>query len=99
MRKIREVLRLRFQCGQTGEAISAAVGIAPSTVSGYLARAVRAGLTWELAEAMADHDVEARLFPPVDPSDRSPFVNGPRNPPKSAPHRRGQEVADTTPAG
>ena len=53
MRKIREVLRLRFQCGQTGEAISAAVGIAPSTVSGYLARAVRAGLTWELAEAMA----------------------------------------------
>ena len=29
----------------------------------------------------------------------SGFVNGPRNPPKSAPHRRGQEVADTTPAG
>jgi transposase len=74
MRKIREVLRLRFQCGQTGEAISAAVGIAPNTVSGYLARATRAGLTWELAETMPDHEVETRLFPPIDPTDRSPFA-------------------------
>lgn len=66
MRKVREVLRLRFACGQTGAAIGAAVGIAESTVSSYLARARRVGLTWERAESLSDGEVEALLFPPDD---------------------------------
>jgi transposase len=62
MRKIREVLRLRLEQGRTRAEIAASIGVGESTVSGYLARAERAGLTWPEASAMSEADIEARLF-------------------------------------
>lgn len=62
MRKVREVLRLHFDCGCKHRQISAACGISPSTVTEYLDRAMRAGLTWEQARSLSDAEVEARLF-------------------------------------
>ena len=62
MRKVREVLRLRYECGRSHAEIGASAGIGETTVGDYLARARRAELTWTEASAMSDADVEARLF-------------------------------------
>ncbi len=61
MRKVREVLRLKHQ-GRSRAEIAASTGIGASTVSGYVSRAEKAGLTWPEASAMSEADVEARLF-------------------------------------
>ncbi|MCW5777448.1 MAG: IS21 family transposase [Phycisphaeraceae bacterium] len=65
MRKIREVLRLRFECKRSQREISAAIGISGGSVCDYLNRARRRGLTWAEAEALSDSEVEARLFTAV----------------------------------
>ena len=61
MRKVREVLRLKHQ-GRSRAEIAASIGIGESTVSGYISRAEKAGLTWPEASAMTEADVEGRLF-------------------------------------
>ncbi|WP_247455241.1 sigma factor-like helix-turn-helix DNA-binding protein [Bradyrhizobium sp. CW11] len=69
MRHIREVLRLHYSVGMTQRAVARSLGLAQGTVSKYLNRARRAGLTWPLRPEL-DDDVrlENRLYPP--PSDR-----------------------------
>ncbi|WP_437876795.1 Mu transposase domain-containing protein [Sorangium sp. So ce513] len=62
MRKVREILRLKFECKRSRAEIAAAACVGESTVSGYLARAEKAGLTWEVAREMTDAEIEARLF-------------------------------------
>ena len=62
MRKIREVLRLKFECGRSRADTAASVGIGETTVSEYVARARSAGVTWEIAKALSDVEVEAALF-------------------------------------
>lgn len=61
MRKVREVLRLQYECGLRQRAIAASCGIASGSVSDYLRRAERAGLTWQVARDLSDAEVEARL--------------------------------------
>ena len=62
MRKIREILRLHFECRCKHRQIAAACGVSSSTVTDYLDRARRAGVTWEQARALSDAEVEAKLF-------------------------------------
>src|SRR4051812_42948277 len=62
MRRIREVLRLRYECGLNHRLISASVGISKGSVSDYLARATAAGLTWAEANVLDEAEVERRLF-------------------------------------
>lgn len=64
MRKIREVLRLKWGQGLSDRQISSVCGISRPTVASYLNRAERAGLTWPLAEDLIDADLERKLFPP-----------------------------------
>ena len=45
MRKLREIIRLKLQAGQSGRAIARSCGLSPSTVSEYLGRIALAGLT------------------------------------------------------
>jgi hypothetical protein len=68
MRKVREVLRLRFEVGCSHRAIQASTGLSKGSVSDYLKRAATRSLTWAEASSMSDADVEARLF-------RTPCVN------------------------
>jgi transposase len=69
MRHIREVLRLHYSVGMSQRAVARSLGLAQGTVSKYLNRARRAGLTWPLPpELDGDVQLENRLFPP--PSDR-----------------------------
>lgn len=62
MRRIREVLRLKYEGGLGHRAIARACGVGTGTVSEYVARALSAGLTWPLPAELDDSGLEARLF-------------------------------------
>jgi transposase len=64
MKKIREVLRLRYEKGLTQRNISKSVSIGYGTVWEYLYRAKKANLTWPLPEEMDDIALDKLLFPP-----------------------------------
>jgi len=63
MRKIKEVLRLRYELGLHQEQIARSCSIGQSTVHRYLERAEAAELVWPLAEDWDDAKIEQLLFP------------------------------------
>jgi len=63
MRKIKEVLRLKWQNGCSDAQIARGCNIARSTVREYLRRAQEAGLTWPLERDLDDTHLENLLFP------------------------------------
>jgi transposase len=63
MRKLREVLRLRFELHLGYQQIGRSCGIGVSTVCKYLQRAEAAGVTWPLPEDWDEARLEATLFP------------------------------------
>jgi transposase len=63
MRKIREVLRLRFGLGLFQGQIARSCSIGQATVHRYLERATAAGLSWPLPQDCDDRRLEALLFP------------------------------------
>lgn len=65
MRKIREVLRLKFEHGLSNRKISKSCSIARSTVAEYLFRFHQADLSWPLPQAMDDTQLEQLLFPQI----------------------------------
>ena len=73
MRKIREVLRLKFEAGLSDSQIAAAVGSARSTVQACLRRSKDAGIGWPLPEALDEAALQARLYRREAPLGRSPL--------------------------
>jgi hypothetical protein len=68
MRQVREVLRLKHACGQSGHRIAAAVGISRYTAAEYLRRAAVVGITWPVRAELDDMALERKLFsPPFTP--------------------------------
>ena len=65
MRKIKEVLRLKWSKRLSNRRIASSCGIARPTVSEYLRRAESAGLTWPLPADVDDGCLERLLFPAV----------------------------------
>jgi transposase len=63
MRKIKEVLRLKYEGGRNHREIARSCHISHSTVLEYLRRAQDAGLRWPLPEAMGEAELERQLFP------------------------------------
>ena len=63
MRKIKEVLRLKFEAGLTYDAISRSCNIGHTTVGEYLKRAQESGLRWPIPEDMDDNLLEKLLYP------------------------------------
>ncbi len=64
MRKIREVLRLRFAQGLSQRAIGASLRLSIGAVNTYLSRARLAGLDWPLPDGLDDAQLEVLLYPP-----------------------------------
>jgi transposase len=62
MRRVREILRHRFEESLGHKAISYRVGAAPSTVRETLRRAEAAGLSWPLGNEITDAVLEAALY-------------------------------------
>jgi len=63
MRKIKEVLRLKWQNACSNKQIAKSCNIARSTVREYLKRAQDAGLTWPLDPELDDTVLENLFFP------------------------------------
>jgi transposase len=63
MRKISEVLRLKWACGLSNRAIARGCHLSHSTVREYLRRAEAAGLSWPVPEELGEDEIYQRLFP------------------------------------
>ena len=68
MRKIKEVLRLKWAHKLSNRKIAKSCFISRSTVADYLLRAKLAGLSWPLDPELDDAAIENRLFPVTDKS-------------------------------
>ncbi len=62
MRKLKDALRLKLNCGQSHQQIATALGISKGAVTKYIGLAASAGLDWGVIEAMGEAQLEARLF-------------------------------------
>ena len=65
MRKIKEVLRLKFANDRSIRQISKSCDIGRTTVSDCIGRAKKAGLTWPLPADLDDKAIEDLLYPSV----------------------------------
>jgi len=75
MRRLREVLRLKYDAGLSHRAIAQACTVGLGTVSTYLQRATAAGLSWPLPDDLDDAALEARVFArPAGPEARDRVV-------------------------
>jgi transposase len=74
MRRIREVLRLKEECGLAYSQIARSLGISKGSIANYLSAAETAGLTYQQAAALDDAALMARLHPQryVDPKFAAP---------------------------
>jgi transposase len=63
MHRIREVLRLKHECGLSHETIARALGIAKGSVANYVAAAQAAGVSAALARELDDAALLERLHP------------------------------------
>jgi transposase len=71
MRKIKEVLRLKWEKGLSIRQIADSCVISKSTIKDYLDRAQISGLTWPLPDDLDDAAVEHLLFSPTSHTDAS----------------------------
>jgi len=62
MRKIKEILRLKYEAGLSNRAIAGAIKTSNSTVGEYLRRAKQADLGWPLGE-ISEEELYEKLFP------------------------------------
>jgi transposase len=67
VRKIREMLRLLWDCGLSQRQVAGCCGIGKTTVADCVVRARQSGLDWSTAAALSEEELEGRLYPPVEP--------------------------------
>lgn len=74
VRKLREILRLLWDCGLSQRQVAVCCGIGKTTVVECAARARRSGLTWPQVLELSDEALERRLYPPpqVIPASQRP---------------------------
>ena len=63
LRKIREILRLRWECKLSERLVARSCCISHSTVGDYVKRAETAGLKWPLADELSENQLYELLFP------------------------------------
>ena len=62
MSQIRQILKLAWEARLVRRQIARCLSLSPTTVSEYLNRAERAGLSWPLPPDLDDAQLEAKLF-------------------------------------
>ena len=70
MRKIKEILRMKWSCNISERRIATSCGVSRSTVSDSIGRAQAAGLSWPLPDDMDDARLDALLYPLPAPSSK-----------------------------
>ena len=63
MRRIKELLRLKYAGALSHEQIARALKLSKGVVSKYISRAVQAGIVWPDAATLDETELEQRLFP------------------------------------
>ena len=74
MRKIKEILSLKFEAGQGQRQIARSCGVGKTSVAECLARFGRSGLSWPQAGQLDEAVLEHKLYPPA------PVLGGDRRP-------------------
>ena len=74
MRKIKEVLRLRYACGLSLEQIARAQNLSKGVVAKYLKRAAAAGIDGTTAQTLDEADLAQRVKPSNDTPRQSSFI-------------------------
>jgi len=64
MRKVKEVLRPKWECGLSNRQIAKSCSIGRATVTEYLRRAKEGGLCWPLPSGLDEAELEKFLFAP-----------------------------------
>lgn len=67
MRRIKEVLRLKWACNLTHRQVQGALGVGLGTITQYLQLATAAGLDWAAAEPLEEDELERRILSPASP--------------------------------
>lgn len=62
VRKLKEILRLKYACGLSNREISQSCGVGRTTVGDYLKRAKAAKVIWPEAADLTEAEIEERLF-------------------------------------
>lgn len=76
MKKIREVLRLKWDLGLSERDIALSCNISKGTVNNYLSRAKQADLSWPLPKDLDDDALEKKLFKRIKRSkDQKPEID------------------------
>ena len=65
MRRIKEVLRLKWACNLTHRQVQGALGVGLGTITQYLQLATAAGLDWAAAEPLEEDELERRILSPA----------------------------------
>ena len=65
MRKLREVLRLKFETALSNRRIARSCGVSRTSVAEYLLRFQEAGLSWPQTAELDDATLERELYPPA----------------------------------
>jgi transposase len=63
MRKIQEILRLHFSAGLSRRQIARSCSVSRPTVTEYIERAQRAGLSWTQIESLSEQELTTHLYP------------------------------------
>ena len=71
MKKLREVLRLHFECKLTNRKIAKALSLSPTTVGSYLLAAEIAELQWQEVSSLNDAELIVRIEPHCQQLSRS----------------------------
>ena len=77
MRKIKEVLRLRFECNLSEREIARSCQISRTTVTDYLRRATIAKLSWAEVAALNEVQLVEHLFPVIHPVEKLSTIQRP----------------------
>jgi len=75
MRKIRDILRLRYECRLSIRQISASVRVSTGAVTKYLQRLEQSGLNWPLSDEIDDTTLINRLLPTATEPQRRGLVD------------------------
>ena len=65
MRKIREILRLKWVAQRSHREAARSLGVSPGAVASTIGRAHARALTWEAVEALSDDALERTLYGPT----------------------------------
>lgn len=77
MRKIREILRLRFGCNLSYRAVARSCSASPAAVYECVQRAEAAQLDWPLPDTLDDAELDRRLYADVAGAEHPPIAERP----------------------